>query len=507
MGPVRKNNKARFRAGFGRSAGFLCAALCGMFAALGLRTFAEPSELWGGANGMMRAAAALLFIATAAWGMSRRPAKAPLAVFGYAQFLAAFLWPESWLLPGMLAIYPLLLFLLIFCVRWRGARFAALPLTLWFAMSFAPGDPLPPSPEFPDSLYLPASLMTEHSDGRMLVVGDDIDGEMFAEFPYLERIDEFPASGVAPAAGNFDVAVAGSFGDWSSAASRRGVYRWLASRLKPRGVLVMPRVETTLLPSGDWRFAALPSGDGEWLAVRRGAPVDVEPEHLDRHLQFLCGKFDPDDAVLLPGAFAAMFTPPPEREAIHPPRWNGLFPTSLAQWALFAAAIVAWSLLRFLLCRRERSETAVVAFEIMAAMVLYVFAAVPLWSEQELAAGIPLIVLLAGLGDVLSPYRRSVAVRRLLMGLGAAAGLCPFFFFGGWTFMPLVGGLGWLIAGRNGFSQLGTGDRRPVCFGAVAGVVAGIAVCRIAESAVGTALAPFLLPAAVLLLIPAWLRR
>lgn len=506
MVQTRKNSKARFRAGFGKAVCILCAASCGAYAALGLRTFAEPSEVWGGPNGITRAAAALLFIAAVAWGMSRRPAKTPLAVFACAQFLTAFLWPDSWVLNGMLVLYPLLLLLLIFGVKWRGARFAALPLTLLLAFCFVPGDKVSPPPEFPDSLYLPASLMTEHPDGRILVLGDDVDGEAFADFPYLADVDQISDVGVTLAMARCDVAVAGSIGDWYSAASRRGVYRWLVSRLKPRGVLVMPRVETALLPSGEWRFAALPGGDGEWLAARLGEPVDVDPERLDRHLQFLC-KDDPDDAVLLPGAFAAMFTLPPEYGFAPPPEGNDLFPTTLSQWALFAAAVVWYSLLRLLLCRRERRETAVVAFEIMAAMVFYVFATAPLWCEQALSTGIPIIVLLAAMGEVLSPYRRSVAARRLLMFLGAAVGLCPFFFGWAWELLPLVGGIGWLVAGKNGFSQLSTGDRRPVCFGAVAGVVAGVAVCRLAESAVGAALAPFLLPAALLLLLPAWLRR
>jgi hypothetical protein len=506
MGVVKTYGKARLRAGFGKAVCLLCAALCGMFVALGMRLFAEPSEVWAGANGMMRAAAALLFAATVAWGMSRRPAKMPLAVFASAQFATAFLSPESWIFVGMLALYPLLLLLLIFGVRWRGARFAVLPLTLWFALCFAPGDAVPPPPEFPDSLYLPASLMTERPGGRMLVLGDDVDGESFEEFPYLAQIDQVWSPGDPVDVRNCDVAVAGSFDDWCSDASRRGVYRWLATRLKPRGVLVMPRAETVLLPPGEWRFAALPGGDGEWLAARRGEPVEVDPEHLDRHLQFLC-QDDPDDTVLLPGAFAAMFTLPPARGIAPPSRGNILFPTSMRQWALFGAAAVVWALLRLLLCRRERRETAVVAGEIMAAMMLYIFAVVPLWCEQELAVGIPLMALLAAVGDVLSPYRRSVLASRLLMCLGAVLGLCPFFFGCCWEFMPLVGGVGWLVAGRCGFSQLGAGNRRTVCFGAVAGVVAGIILCRVAESASGGALAPFLLPAAVLLLIPAWLRR
>lgn len=504
------------------------ALLCGVVAVLAMRSFDDPAEFCSNWNGIVRAAALAIFIPVAAAGIFGRPARAPKVLFVAGIAVAAFLPPpddfgaELWLLY----LYMPLVALLIFGAMWRGARFAVLPLTVMTVFTLTAPPPEEASPDFPDSLYLPASLMTECPGGRILAAGDEFYADFWRDLPYVSKVDQlrsFPkicgnAAGIAAVMrriavngggpdGLYDIIAAGTVNDAFGDTLLRGFYRRLTRHFRPGGVMVMPFDHTRLLPPGDWRFAVVPGGEGEWMAARRGAPAEVSPEQLDRRLQEFCGDPDSVNALLLPGAFAAMYSPVPEARAAEPPPAEAVYSIpAWTQWSGVAVLILLWFLLRLPLCRKAAMGTAVAAAETAAAMALYTFLAVPVWCENMIGTVVPVSGLCAGVAVLLLPLRGSVWRRRIWMLAGVLSGMLALSSYGGiWFWLIPLGWLLWFMGGAAVFAVLRREDHRAAFCGVAAGAAAGVVLILVARR-FGVGLPPVAV-LACLLLIPSWLRR
>ena len=168
-----------------KSADILCAALCGIFAALGLLSLSARDFGCRGSGDVINTVAFAVFMLTTLFGIYGRPRLVTKAVFSLALAEAVFLFPSRFAGAFQILFYPLTMALLIFGARWKGSRFAALALT--FALAF--GISLRRSPEVqgekpPESLYLPASLTAEQPGGLMLVFGDSSADELLRYMNY-----------------------------------------------------------------------------------------------------------------------------------------------------------------------------------------------------------------------------------------------------------------------------------------------------------------------------------
>lgn len=494
-----------------KGADMLCAALCGVFAALGLESLVGGDFVVRSVGDVVGALAVAGFLLTVVFGIYSRPRRMPKAVFALFLAVVFFVFPLR-VAGGFLVLgYPLLLPLLIFGARWKGARFAALLLTFVLAFGISPRRaPVMEGETPPESLYLPASLTAERPGGFMLIFGDSSADDLLSNLTYRDGWEHVPvarfSTGLKVIHGEerrFAVAIAGRTARFRGDRLRRAAYRWLVGRLNPDGVLVLPLAETTLLPPGDWRFAVLPGGGDRWVAARRGKEVCVDPEKLDERLDefsVACGY-----EVLPRGAFSAMYLPAGEVKVVPPPaeappaREHG----GVRRWGVPALVAAAWVLLRLLLCRNARVGTLAAALETTAAMTLYSLAMLPKWESAMFDTGIQPYALFAGIGILLFPRRfwevRSWAWKLIPAGLGVVAWLpgCN------WCWLPSLSWLCWLVAGSMVFTGLRVENRRSALTGAVLGMAAG-AMIFWGIGADGSVLA---LGVSVLLMIPSWLRR
>ena len=492
-----------------KAAEVCCASLCGVLVSLGLLAFAENGVDFLDRGNIVRGVLFAAFALISMFGIYGRPRLMPKAFFALSQMAAAFLLPADRYSLGALLVlsYPALLILLLFGVRWKGARLAAVPLTLMLAFGMPSHRATKPLRGIPESVYLPASLASERPGGWILVFGDSVPEDILDTLAHRDGWLQMDSPKIAldfflkwKRGMRIEVAIAGDVGRFTGAVLRRGVYDWLVGKLAPDGVLVMPLDETTLLPPGDWHFAMLPGGWNEWVASRRGGAVCVDPDALDERLRDFSR--DMEQPVLPDGAISAMYPPAVERAAA-PPRQLRVWGNSW-QWGALSMAAAAWLLFRLLFCRRAYMGTAAAAAETAAAMTLYSLAMLPKWSSFMLDTGVMPTALFAGVGLLLLP-RPFAAVRggvRKLMQLGI--GILPWLpGCGNFCWLPLVCWFFWFLAGAAVFTGLRAEDRRAALIGAVCGAVAGAAVQLLIGSG-GTCLP---LCAAVLLMIPLSQRR
>jgi len=529
--------KARFTLWWGRGVNAVFAALCGAAVALGMLTFPDPLELCARGDGIVFLLALVLFLLVTASGIFEQTARAPKALFIAGQIVTVLLCAYEETSSLLFLLYPPLTLLLILGARIRGARFAVLPLTVMVVFGFgvAPGRHSPSkqyNPDFPESLYLPTSLMMERADGRILAASGQLDTDIWRELPYVAEIDQlwvrhtvdaprlsvFAAArrllihGVSPdvdmVTGEYDIVVARFPGIFNMIIGhfslRRGYYRYLVRHLRSDGVLVLASGQQRYLPPGDWRFAALPGGKGLWFAARRGSAPNVDPEYLDRHLQTLSAGVSPDDRILLPGAFAAMYQLPEFTATAVPP--PAAPPPCRGRWFWLAGAVVLWFAVRLPLCRKAATGVAVTAAETVAAMVLFTCLAVPVWCENTVGTVVPASGLCAGVGLLLLPFRDSVRRRRCWLIAGVCFGMLSVSPWGGlWFWLIPFGWLVWFLGGAAVFSELRNEDHRAAFRGAAAGAAAGGVSILLAQrfGFDDPSIAVF----SCALLLPAWLRR
>ena len=489
-----------------KSAEASSAALCGSFVAAGLLSLASNDfRLDGG--GVIGVLLLTVFTLTVVCGIYRRPRLMAKAMF--ALFLAgtALLCPPPQAWKILVVLCPILFPLLIFGARWKGARFAALPLVLIAAFKISePRAPLSPGENPPISLYLPATLAHETPGDLLLFFGEaDPEGEaLLKAIPLRDgwlRIDSPQVTHglriMQNDAPRFKIAIAGRSERLSGVQLRKGVYRWLIGRLEPDGVLIMPVAETELLPPGDWKYSVLPGGDGKWAAARRGDAVRVDPETLEARInEFSSPEVPP---VLPTGAFEAIYPPPPKVEIKIPPCKT----SEAVYWLRLAVAAAVWAVLRLLFCRRAHMGTAAAAAETTAAMVLYSLAILPKWSANMMDTGLSPFALFAGVGMLLLPRPFAVVRNGMRILTEAAVGVLPWMPGCSWCWLPLVSWFSWFLSGSAVFTGLRAENRRSTLYGALFGVAVGFPLYGVlgAESS--------MLPicAAVLLMIPPWLRR
>jgi len=213
-------------------------------------------------------------------------------------------------------------------------------------------------------------------------------------------------------------------------------------------------------------------------------------------------EFSPVEPVLSRGVIPAMYSPvaggevvPPESDA--PPRF------AKYRWYIVAALAAAWLILRLALCRKARFGTGAAASETAASMTLYSLAMFPKWGEFMMDTGITPFVLFAGIGLLFFPRSLSASRRKILILTHAVIGVLPWVPGCGWCWLPFFGWLSWFRGGSAVFTGLRFEDRRAALTGAVFGLAAGGALFWILGSCGGWG--PVC--AAVLLLIPSWLRR
>ena len=521
------------------------ALLCGVVAVLAMRSFDDPAEICASWNDFVRAAALALFWLVAAAGIFARPARAAKVLFIAGQIVAAFL-PAACLDADAWLLYlelPLLA-LLIFGARWRGARFAVLPVTILIAFTLTAPPAGVDTPDFPESLYLPASLMAELPNVRILAAGDELEADFWRDLPYVSRVEQVlpPGAGATEAPrrpvgvvggvrrvalwvqrflprllfygawpgcggadGEYDIAVAGFFDGTEGEGGRRGFFRYLVRRLTAGGVLVLPLDHTRLLPQDDWHFAVLPGGGGKWIAARRGSPPATDPELLDRRLLELCGTPDPEDGLLLPGAFAAMYSPvPPACSEVLPPSVPAA--PLRGQWLWLGGVLALWFLLRLPLCRKAAMGTAVASAETAVAMALYTYLAAPVWCENMIGTVVPVSALCSGAGLLLLSLPCSVWRRRWRLLAGMFFGISALFLSVTYRFWLLpLGWVLWFTGGAAVFAGLRREDHRAAFCGAAAGAAAGW-VLILAARHFGVGMPPVAVLACSLL-IPSWLRR
>jgi len=502
---IRRNLK--FRVLLAKSADILCAALCGNFVALGLLSLSVRDFGCRGSGDVVNTVAFAVFMLTTLFGIYGRPRLMPKVVFSLSLTVAVFLFPARFAGAFQILFYPLTMALLISGARWKGARFAALALT--FVLAF--GISLRRNPEVrgekpPESLYLPASLTAEQPGGLMLVFGDSSADELLRYMNYRKGwahlnlvIPRTVLNLFRRGTDKYKVIIAGRSARFGGTGIRKWVYRWLIDQLEPEGVLVMPIGETELLPPGDWRFSVMPGGNGRWVAARCGAPVCVDPEVLDERLIELSPS--PDSRVLPAGAIPAMYLPAADRKVTPPPpESSGL---STCRRYILAALAAGWVLLRLLLCRKARIGTLAAALETSAAMMLYSLAMFSLFGKVMMDTGLTPVVLLAGIGILLFPRPHLTARGRIFIPAIAALGLLPWIPGLTWCWLPLFGWLSWFVSGAAVFTGLRYENRRAALTGAVLGAAAGGALFQ----AFGSGSAWFPLCAAVVLMIPSWLRR
>lgn len=500
----------RSRTRLAKSADVLCAALCGVFAALGLESLAVSDFAVRGVADAVGAFAAAGFVLVAVFGIYGRPRRMPKAVFSLCFAVVFFVCPPRFAGTLQLLCYPLLLPLLIFGARWNGARFAVLLVTLMLAFGMSPRRaPAVQGETPPASLYLPASLTVERPGGFMMIFGDSCADDLLVHMTHREgwehvRVARF-RTGLGLPAGEgrrFAVVIAGRSARFGGSRLRRAAYRWLIAQLEPDGVLVMPLAETSLLPPGDWRFAVLPGG-GRWIAARRGNEVCVDPEKLDERIEELSPV---RDMPIIPrGAFAAMYLPAAECGIVPPPAETAPIRAwgTLRQWGFLAMALAAWAILRLLLCRKARIGTLATASELTTSMTLYSLAMIPKWEAVMFDTGIQHYALLAGIGILLFPRRITAARNWAWRMIPAFLGVLPWLPGCSWCWLPALGWWGWLVAGSKVFTCLRADDRRSALIGAVLGVAAGAAIFRW----IGVDGSYLPLCVSGLLLIPSWLRR
>lgn len=493
--------KLRLRLWFGKGVELWCAALCGVFVSLGLLSL---SECWRTvADHVVQLSVLTVFFLTVVFGIYRRPRLMPKGVFALSQMITAFLCPAFLVVPLFVLLYPMLLLPLLLGARWRGARFAALPLTLMFALALTPSPRTPPpggGEEIPNSLYLPASLSAEERGGFMLVFGDAAADDLLADIGYRSGwlLVDGPLLTHGVAAKDeekiFEVAIAGRSSRFCGIEHRKGIFKWLLRHLKPNGVLVLPAAETLLLPPGEWCFSSLPGGGGRWVAARRGAPVCVDPEVLDARIW----KFAPshEEQVLPRGAFSAMYRAEPEIK-VALPRKN-----ASVRWSVLAVIAAGWVLLRLVLCRRAYMGTTVAAAETAAAMVVYSMSILPMWGEHMLDTGIRPTALFAGIGVLLLPRPFSAVRRGLRILTGAALGVLPWMPGFTWCWLPSAGWFCWFFAGAAVFTGLRAENRTAALAGAVFGAAVGFPLYLLVGGD-----SPLPVCVAVLLMVPSWLRR
>lgn len=499
---------SKLRIWWGKAVGMCCASLCGISVSLGLLSFAENGVDFHDRGNAVRMVLLAAFALISVFGIYGRPRLLPKAVFALSQAATAFLLPPNWYVLWFLqlVLYPLQLMLLLFGARWKGARLAALVLTLMLAFG-TPSHRMPsPYHGIPRPLYLPASLASEHPGGWILVFGDPVSDEILDNLAHRDGWLQIssPKISLEPFFKwdrdmRIEVAIAGDGDRYRGAVLRKGVYRWLVGRLAPGGVLVMPLDETQLLPPGDWHFSVLPGSCDAWVAARRGNAVIADPETLDERMQSFSRRSG--QPVLPAGAVSAMYFPAAERTAVSPPpvRVWGL----AWQWGVLAAIAAVWLLLRLLVCRRAYMGTAAAALETTAAMTLYSLAALPKWSSFMLDTGIMPTALFAGVGMLLLPRPFSAVRAGVWKLVQLTFGILPWTIASGGCWLPLASWFWWFWAGSAVFTGLRAEDRRAALIGAACGVAAGAAVYRLIGSD-GSYLPIF---AAVLLMVPLSQRR
>ena len=487
----------------------LCrASLCGVLITTGLLSFAGDGIVFSDGGNVVRMILWAAFTLISVCGIYGRPRLLPKAFFALSQAAAAFLLPPDRLLLWLLQLFlylPLLL-LLLFGARWKGARLAALLLTLMLAFGVPSYRMPPPRRGIPTPLYLPASLASDAPGGWVLVFDDFVPVELLDSLSHRDGWLQINSARIVlePFLSwyrdmRIEVAIVGDVERFTGPVLRKGVYRWLVGKLAPGGVLVMPLGETALLPSEDWRFSVLPGGDGEWVAARRGAALRVDPDTLEKRLQSLSRQLG--QPVLPDGAVSAMYFPAAERAVVTPPpvrKWG--YPR---QWGVLAAVAASWLLLRLLSCRRAYMGTALAAVETTAAMMLYSLAMLPWWSGCMLDTGIMPSALFAGVGMLLLPRPFSAVRGSVWKSVQLGLGILPWVIGPGSCWLPLASWFWWFFAGAAVFTGLRAENRRAALIGAVCGIAAGVAVYRLI-GADGSCLPVF---AAILLMVPLSYRR
>ena len=464
--PKRLRHPAAWRS----CADVLCAALCGAFAALGILSLGSPEAVVADWLSAVSAVLTALFILITAAGIRETGAKLPASVFALTLAVVASCCPPQLVQAAALALYIPLFAMLVLVVNWRGARLAALPLSLIFGWCL--GDMEESAEIFPEASYLPASLMTEHRGGRMLTAGEGLPIDWWRELGYISVVDHIGSAADARrlrrSCGGYDVAVADVAE--RDPAFQRELYRLLCDRLDKGGVFIFPAAHAGALPEGDWRMVRLPGSDGTWLAAGNGFAPESDPEALDRRLQDFCRDEPPSSRLLLPGAFAALYLP--EAPAELPTVGAAAEPRPLRLlWPWAVGALAAWLLLRAVGCRRENLATAASSGENLAAMTLYTLAMLPVWRRDCLYTGIPPQVLAAGVGLLLLPLGRGGNWRRIA---GCALiGLLPLFPFARAIFVPQLCWFFWMLSGSSAMTSLLRGAPLPTWIGAAGGALAG----------------------------------
>lgn len=466
--------KILFRPGAWRNAADgVCAALCGVFSALGMLSFDSPDAVIADWFSIASAVMLLLFILISASGMFRGPRRLPKYLFALAQIATAACFPPWLVQAAMLVLYIPLFAMLVLAVDWRGARLAALPLSLVFAWCLTGAESDTPE-AFPEASFLPTALLAERPGVRMLAVGDELPVDWWRGLCHISAVDSLDtaasARGLARGRGGYDLAVSG--GAAGNEVFRRELYRLLVRRLEKRGVLVLPATDISLLPRGDWRFVRLPGAGGAWLAAGDGFSPETDPEVLDRRLQCFYKDEPESEHLLLPGAFAALYPPEPLAGSCVAPVADKVRPRN---WWWIAVGFVLWGLSRLWGCRGERIAAAVASGENLAAMTLYTLAVLPLWSSGEVYTGIPPRLLAAGAGVLLLPLGNRTA-RRQLIFVGAAIGLLPLCSIGRMWFVPQACWLLWMLSGGLTVSWLLDEEPVTIWIGAAGGILAGVAL-------------------------------
>lgn len=461
-----------------RSAETVAALLCGAFSALGLRGFDSPADIFSDGYSVFGFAMAVLFTLIVASGISTAGcSRWPRYVFSLSLMATAISVPEYDVLIAILFLYIPLFLLLVFCVRWRGARLAALPLSLVLAWNLSADGWDADREPFPEASYLPTSLLAERPGARMLVRGEGLPAEWWRQLGYVSAVDEIATAASARklrgGSAEYDVAVVDETARGDG--PRRELYRLVCSKLKKSGVLVVPAAEIDLLPHGDWRFAKLPGSEGTWLAGGDGFVPVTDPEMLDGRLQEFCRDEPEASRLLLAGAYAALY-PREETVEIKEPVASSPVRSRHGLWPWAIGAIALWGLFRLWGCRKEHVAAAVASAENMAAMTLYTLAAFSLWGPVELYTGMPSRILVCGAGVLLLPLGSRPVPRRLLILCCALVGILPLCFAETSVLLLPLCWSAWMLSGAFVMNWLLEDGPAMIWIGAGCGVAAGVAI-------------------------------
>lgn len=481
----------------------LGAALCGAVPALGMLAWDLPGALPGDMLSWCYLALLASFVFITASGICGEGAALPKYVFALSEIATALLVPPWFADAALLFIYIPLFLLLILVLRWRGARIAALPLSLMLTLVLAQEEPAAPEP-FPEASFLPTTLLAKNPGARILAAGDDLPVEWWRDLEYVSAVDRADAAFARDAkrsCGKYDLAVAGTVE--RDDVFRRELYRLLAGALAPDGVLILPVSETALLPRGEWRFSALPGAERMWVAAGRGTAPEVDPEVLDRRLQSFYGDDTGDSRPLLPGAFAALYRSEDAAIAFQPPPERRSVPRAWYWWMSGLAAL--WLLSRLCFCRNERLAAAMTSGENTASLVLYTLAIVPLWSAAEVYIALPPHLVAAGAGLALLPVKLGMARRRTALLIGTLAGVLPLVPWVQWHYVPICSWCFWMLSAAVVTTGLLGDFPRMTWRGAVFGAIFG-AGAWILFSGCGPAALPAALISAAILRIGALVR-